>query len=175
MRTMIAALVLLCLAPVAGFLSTARGQAPVEATPGTASTDEAAVLAAVASLFDAMRAGDGATVAALFDSTAMLRRVVVENGTPSLTTNSVDHFAEAVGTPHEEVWDERIWEPVVQVDGPMATAWTPYAFYLGGVYSHCGVNAFQLYRHETDGWKIFQLVDTARKECDIPEAVRNGS
>jgi hypothetical protein len=48
----------------------------------------------------------------------------------------------------------------------MATAWTPYKFYLDKTFSHCGVNAFQLFKSE-NGWKIISILDTRRKEpCD---------
>lgn len=47
--------------------------------------------------------------------------------------------------------------------GRLATAWTPYAFYLGGGLSHCGVNAFQLFNGK-DGWSIIRITDTRRRE-----------
>ena len=57
----------------------------------------------------------------------------------------------------------------VHIDGHMATAWTPYAFYLGGDLSHCGVNAFQLFNGK-DGWKIIRITDTRRREgCEESE------
>jgi hypothetical protein len=79
-----------------------------------------------------------------------------------LKTESIGEFVEAVGTPHDDVWDERIWRQDVQVDGNLASAWTEYTFFLGEKMSHCGVNAFQLFRSET-GWKIIQLTDTRRR------------
>ena len=81
---------------------------------------------------------------------------------------SLEGFVQAVGTPHEEVWDERIWDVEVRVDGNLATVWTPYAFHLGDQLSHCGVDAFQLFK-DTDGWKVFHIADTRRREgCEVP-------
>lgn len=60
------------------------------------------------------------------------------------------------------------------MDGPLATAWTPYAFYLGDTLSHCGTNAFQLAKLKDD-WKIIQITDTRRKDCDVPERVKQDS
>lgn len=146
--------------------------APVQAQSTTAAPEARdAVLAVVEQLFDGMRAGDSTAVRAVFDDGARMQSISQEEGTPSIRTGSVDRFVEAVGRPHEDVWDERIWDPVVQIDGPMAMAWTPYAFYLGDTLSHCGVNTFHLIRRGDD-WKVFYLVDTRRQDCEIPPDVQ---
>lgn len=139
-----------------------------------ADTSEArdAVLAVVDQLFDGMRTGDSTAVRAVFDDGARMQSISQEDGAPSIRTGSVDRFVEAVGRPHDAVWDERIWDPVVQIDGPMAMAWTPYAFYRGDTFSHCGVNAIHFIRRGA-AWKVFYLVDTRQQEgCEIPEDVR---
>ena len=147
--------------------------APAQAQPAAdTSAARDAVLAVVERLFDGMRASDSTAVRAVFDDGARMQSVGHEDGAPLLRTGSVDRFVEAVGRPHDAVWDERIWDPVIQTDGAMAMAWTPYAFYRGDTFSHCGVNAIHLIRR-TDGWKIFYLVDTRRQEgCEIPDDVR---
>jgi hypothetical protein len=61
------------------------------------------------------------------------------------------------------MWDEQLQGYQYSVDGKMATVITPYKFYLGKNFSHCGVNVFQLINTES-GWKIFQITDTMRKE-----------
>ena len=127
-------------------------------------SEEAAVMAVVEAMFDAMRAGDSAAMRAVLDPTATGASVVVREGVPTLTREaSLDGFVQAVGTPHEEVWDERIWDSEVRVDGNLATAWMKYAFYAGEQLSHCGVDAFQLFKGE-DGWKVFHIADTRRRE-----------
>jgi len=35
----------------------------------------------------------------------------------------------AVGAPHPELWDERLYDRVVQTDGNMAVVWAPYSFF----------------------------------------------
>jgi hypothetical protein len=133
-------------------------------------SEEAAVMAAVEAMFDAMRAGDSAAMRAVLHPTATGASVSVREGVPTLTREeSLDGFVQAVGTPHEEVWDERIWDAEVRIDGNLATAWMKYAFYLGAEFSHCGVDAFQLFKGE-DGWKVFHIADTRRREgCEPPE------
>ncbi|MEJ2319022.1 MAG: nuclear transport factor 2 family protein [Gemmatimonadales bacterium] len=130
--------------------------------------DEEAVVAVVSQRFDGMRMGDSAMVRRTFAPEARLMSTGIRDGQPTLQSVEIDRFVEAVGTPHEEVWDERLWNIEVRVDANLATVWTDYAFYLGDELSHCGVDAFQLFR-SPDGWKIFQIADTRRgaDTCEI--------
>jgi len=143
------------------------------AQPATeeASTAETAVRVTIAALFDGMRAGDSTAVRRVFHENARLHTAVGPSDTTALQETPVDAFVEAVGQPHERVWDERTWDVEVRVDGPLASAWVPYVFYLGDERSHCGVNAVQLVR-QSEGWRILQLTDTRRQACDVPPAVQ---
>ncbi|HEU0014473.1 MAG TPA: DUF3224 domain-containing protein [Longimicrobium sp.] len=141
-------------------LAAAGGARPLAAQPSA----EDEVRQVVVRLFDAMRAGDSAAVRSVFHPTARLQSAAVRQGVPVLRTDSVEAFVRAVGTPHDTVWDERISNLEVRVDGELATAWMDYAFHVGPRFSHCGVNAFQLFR-AADGWKVIQLTDTRRRQC----------
>jgi hypothetical protein len=68
-----------------------------------------------------------------------------------------------VGTPHDEVWDERVLSEKVEIDGPLASVWTEYAFYAGDEFSHCGIDAFQV-AQTPEGWRIIALTDTRRRD-----------
>ena len=71
-----------------------------------------------------------------------------------------------VGIPTSMKFQETIKSYSIQVDGPMANAWTAYEFHVNDKFSHCGVNSFQLVKQE-DKWKIIYLIDTRRKDgCD---------
>jgi len=154
----------------------AGGQTPDGRTP---SAESAAVRATIDRLFDAMREGDSTGVHTAFAEGATLQTVEgTENesgDSPETIVRStpVPAFAEAVGRPREEVWDERIWDVVIRIDGDLAAAWVPYAFYLGSALQHCGVNAMQLVRH-SEGWKILHLTDTRTpaEACTVPASVR---
>lgn len=137
---------------------------------GTAAAQSAEdqVRAVVERLFDGMREGDSTQVRLVFHPEARMLSVNMQEEPPTLQRGNVDAFVDAVGTPHEEVWDEKIWDVEIHIDGPLATAWMNYAFYLDDERSHCGVNAFQLFRGE-EGWQIIQLTDTRRREpCEEP-------
>jgi len=126
------------------------------------------VMAVVNQLFEGMRKGDSTLVRDAFTNDARLMTVFEKEGKPVLRLGSIDRFANAVGTPHDKVWNEPIWDYEIRIDGRLAQVWTKYAFYLDDEFSHCGVDAFQLFNGE-DGWKIFQLTDTRQYEnCEFP-------
>lgn len=110
-----------------------------------------------------MRKGDTLLIEKIFAPNAQLLTVIEEAGKVSLHEVSIEKFKTAVASPRTEVWDERIKSYEIKVDERLASAWTPYEFYLGQNFSHCGVNAFQLYKAD-DGWKILVITDTRRLE-----------
>lgn len=126
--------------------------------------EEAAVVQVVEQLFEAMRTNDGELAAAVFHPEARLGRATDEG----ISFTPVDGFVEAVGREKDQTWDEPIWDWTVRVDGRLAQMWTKYAFYLDGAFSHCGSDAFDLYKSDS-GWQVVQLVDTSRQEdCWYP-------
>lgn len=128
-----------------------------------AQSDEAAVERAVETFFDAMRAGDSTMVRSVLHPDARFLTTGERDGRPVLQEGGVDGFVEAVGAPHEEVWDERIRNLTIQIDDRLAAAWMDYSFHLGKRFSHCGVNAFQLFK-TADGWRVIQITDTRRTD-----------
>lgn len=68
-----------------------------------------------------------------------------------------------VSIPDSISFEEVITKYSIQVDWPMAHAWTDYQFRLNNELSHCGVNSFQLV--SLDGqWRILYIIDTRRKD-----------
>ncbi len=129
-----------------------------------AQDDLHAIKAAVMTLFDGMRAGDSAMVHSVFSDQVVFQRVQENReGNARVVTSEFSDFLKSVGTPHNKVWDERIEFGTIEIDGKMASVWTPFKFYLGDQFSHCGVNVFKLYKSDS-GWKIFHLVDTNRQD-----------
>lgn len=128
------------------------------------STEEKAVIATIQQLFDGMRQSDSSLVRAAFHPEARLQSAVInQEGQPVLHEGDLDKFAMQIGTPHDQVFDEKIWSYEVKIDGRLASVWTEYTFYLGEKLSHCGVNAFHLFKGE-NGWKITQVTDTRRRD-----------
>ena len=132
------------------------------------SVDEKDVLKVVVHLFDGMRAGDSSIVSSCFyKHVDMFTSFTNKAGEAVLKKDNVQKFLDAVGTPHDEVWDEKIWDTEIRVDGNLAQVWTKYGFYLDDKFSHCGVDAILMTR-TTDGWKIFHLSDTRQRQgCEV--------
>lgn len=126
--------------------------------------EEAAVVAAVEQLFEAMRTGDSEMAAAVFHPEARLGRA----GEDGISFRPADGFIQMIGQPRDEVYDEPVWDWTVQIDGRLAQMWTRYAFYRDEEFSHCGWEGFQLYKADS-GWQITQLIDTMhREDCFYP-------
>lgn len=130
----------------------------------TAQEDVEKVKAVVNSLFESMRKGDTALLRASFAPAAILQTIAAsKSGVVTVRTDSVAAFVTSIGQPHTEVYDERISFGQVLIDADLASVWTPYKFYVGEKFSHCGVNSFQLVKLN-GAWKIQYIIDTRRRE-----------
>jgi hypothetical protein len=138
--------------------------------------EENAVKEVITRLFKGMELGDTAIVHSTFYNKAATLATVLRdrNNAPVIRReSSIQEFLNAVGKPHGGAWYEEIWNVNVQTDGDFAQAWCDYAFYIDKNFSHCGIDAFHLFKGK-DGWKIFHLADTRRKtECHIPKEIQD--
>ncbi len=131
---------------------------------GFAQSEEDAVKAVIETLFDGMRAKNADQIGAVFSENAIMQTIETTGETGVVKAGSVADFVKGIGSlPTEMKLDERITDYQINIDGPMATAWTPYEFYRNDTFSHCGVNSFQLVKM-AEGWKIVYIIDTRRKD-----------
>ena len=138
-------------------LTLAASARPALAQKATSETE--AVKQTVLTFFDGMRRGDSTLVRRTLAPGAVFHGLGSKPGlAPTLQTESISGFLKAVGTPHPEVWDER-----VLIDANLASVWAPHEFYLGSKFSHCGYDSFQLVKL-AEGWKIAHIIDTRRKD-----------
>ncbi|MCU0425480.1 MAG: nuclear transport factor 2 family protein [Candidatus Kapabacteria bacterium] len=123
------------------------------------------VVQVIKQLFEGMKTNDSSKVAQTFHPLLSLHSYSFKNGKPQVRQESIADFLKAVAAPKAQgvVYDERILRYEVSIDGGLATVWTPYEFYIGDKFSHCGVNAFHCVLTES-GWKISHITDTRRKE-----------
>jgi len=125
--------------------------------------DSVAVLAVVNSVFKAMHDRDTVLLKAAFDTSARLVGVS-RRGTPSVSLTTPGQFGAAiVRAKAGDVWNEKMINPEVRIDGDMAQVWGYYTFHMNDTFSHCGIDAFMLLK-VGGAWKITQLADTQRKE-----------
>lgn len=127
--------------------------------------DKKDVKQVIIDLFDGMREGDSAKVGALFGKEVqMYTSYTNKEGELILKKGALEPFLQAVGSPHDKVWDEKIWNTKIEVDKGIAQVWTDYTFYIGTEFSHCGVDAFHLAKNTSGKWKIMHLMDTRKKQ-----------
>ena len=146
------------------------GPAQAAAQEAALSPDEQEVYAVVEALFDGMREKDAEALSSLFTDEARLNTTGIgPDGTTRFGSTPITGFIEGVSSAPAYL-DEKIWDPEVVISDALATVWVKYALYVDEAFSHCGVDAFQLFK-SADGWKIFQLTDTRRREdCWEPPA-----
>ncbi|MGV3658168.1 MAG: nuclear transport factor 2 family protein [Chitinophagaceae bacterium] len=129
-----------------------------------AQSDEEKAKAPILQFFEGMRRSDSNMIKASLAPNALLQTIGKnKEGQTVVRSEDIAKFITAVTQPHEDVYDERVTFNTINIDGDLATVWTPYQFYIGEKFSHCGVNSFQLVRYNGE-WKIQYIIDTRRKE-----------
>ena len=135
--------------------------AAVLAAPNHAAAQEdaeAGAVAAVQALFDAMAARDGDAIRNLLTEGAVFTATAETAEGVQVRESTGAEFAASIGQPGPALL-ERMWEPHVMIQGPVAVVWTPYDFHVDGQFSHCGIDAVSLV-HTGDGWKISSIAYT---------------
>ena len=141
---------------VLGYMSYAQDQAETE------------VRKSIEIFFEGFHQQDSAVIKSVVADGIKLQTMGVDKeGNNRMRTDSFDGFLKSIVSISDSIqFREELHEFKIQIDGPMANAWTPYTFWVNGEISHCGVNSFQLFDNGTS-WKIIYLVDTRRREdCD---------
>ncbi len=124
--------------------------------------------ATITRLFDGMRAKDTTAVRSTMHTSARLMTSGEMDGQRGVTESPIPAFLRAVAQAPVELDEQLAGGYPVLIDDGLAVAWTPYRFYAGVQFSHCGTNAFTLALME-DGWRIVQIVDTRRRDCPEPD------
>lgn len=114
--------------------------------------------------FEAFHQLDTIQLKKVCSSELILHSITESEKGSSLTTQSATEFYKTIAAfPKDLVFEEKILNYVIQLDGSMAHVWTPYEFYINGKLSHSGVNSFQLF-NENGVWKVLYILDTRRRK-----------
>ncbi|MEX2468098.1 MAG: nuclear transport factor 2 family protein [Gemmatimonadota bacterium] len=126
-----------------------------------------AILEPLQTLFDALEAGDAELLRSVVRPGTTMVYAETRDGVTTQSTVTLDQLAERIESSTVPLI-ERMWSPVVMRRGPVATIWTPYDFYNGEEFSHCGIDAATLLR-EDGAWKIVGLSWTRDEppRCDL--------
>jgi hypothetical protein len=119
-------------------------------------TQEAAVMAPVNALFAAIAARDGQAVLphVLADG-----GVIAADGT-TVTRRAWPAWAASI-TPGVQKYEERLYDPAIEIDGDVAMVWGRYDFLVDGKVAHCGYDHFDLVR-DAGRWKIANVTYSTR-------------
>ena len=124
------------------------------------SSEERAVIQAAQAMFDAMEALDPEAFRASMVPEGFLMAVGFETTRRTGREEFATRLADVTGPMYE-----RMWDPEVRIDGPVATLWAPYDFYRDLEFSHCGTDAFQL-ASTPEGWKVVLVSYTVQRPPD---------
>ena len=127
--------------------------------------EETEVQQTIEAFFEAFHAKDSVLMSKKISDEIIIQSIGTNtDGKAVIRTEDFGKFFNGlVSIPDSISFQEKILSFNIQVDGKMANAWTPYEFWYNGVFSHCGVNSFQLFKDE-GVWRIIYLIDTRRKE-----------
>ncbi len=129
-----------------------------------AQKEEKAVKAVINRFFEGMEKGDTTLLKSACTQSPMMQTYMADrDGNLKVFTENFGDFVAFVGAPRKDKYVEKIEFGAVHTEQMLATAWTPYRFFLNGKLLHCGTNSFQLVK-TADGWKIQYIIDTRRKE-----------
>jgi hypothetical protein len=128
-----------------------------------AQTAEDSVKMTINRFFEGMKKADTTLIKSSMTEGVIFQTIArSKEGETFIKTENVAAFLVSIATLPKDLADERISFETIKIDGTLASVWTPYKFYLGEKFSHCGANSFQLVR--LNGlWKIQYIIDTRRK------------
>lgn len=131
-------------------------------------TEQQEVQKTIDAFFEGFHKQDSLAIKGTVDNGVILQTIAKDSlGMDYVKTQDFSKFIQnIVSIPKTMKFQETLKSYSIQVDGPMANAWTAYEFHVNDKFSHCGVNSFQLVK-KNEAWKIVYLIDTRRKEgCD---------
>ncbi|MBX9731288.1 MAG: nuclear transport factor 2 family protein [Sphingomonas sp.] len=131
-------------------------------TPPPAPISEfSGVMAPVDAVFAAIAARNG----------EMLRQIVREDGNLFVASEAADGTRKITHRPMTEFitgmkpgperYEERLYDPAIEIDGDIALVWGRFNFYIDGKLHHCGYDHFDLVR-EGGNWKIANITYSSR-------------
>ena len=134
------------------------------------SFNEADARQLVDTFFEGFHDGDTTKMRSVMVPSAVMQTAsATVEGKNMVSEGSVEKLLDAIANrPPEQIWEEKILDYKVQIDGNLAHVWTPYEFWFNGNFSHCGANAFTMAKTD-QGWKIIHLIDSRRKEGCLKE------
>jgi hypothetical protein len=130
--------------------------------------ERAEVKRTIDSYIEAFNNQDVEVINKVIDRSIGFLTVFYDGSKSILTAESVEMYFENIESAKEKSYREELLNYKINVSKVLATVWCDYNFYNNGSFSHCGENAFQLYK-SAKGWKIIQITDTrySKDQCKL--------
>ena len=117
------------------------------------SDDRAAILETVQKFFDSIEFRDRQLLESILVPNSLnISARELDDGEAQFNVMSYDEVVTALTRPGRNA-KERSWDETVLIQGNIAVVWTPYDFHVDGVFSHCGIDSFQLIKQDCQ-WLI---------------------
>ncbi len=126
-------------------------------------SEEEAVRETIVTFFKGFHNRDSLVIKQTVSDSIVLQTIAHDkSGKSYVKSEEFGSFLKSISSiPESTHFQEVIKKYSIQIDGPMANAWTDYEFILNDTFHHCGVNSFQLF-NDGQSWKIIYLIDTRR-------------
>lgn len=112
------------------------------------SDDRAAILETVQKFFDSIEFRDRQLLESILVPNSLnISARELDDGEVQFNVMSYDEVVTALTRPGRNA-KERSWDETVLIQGNIAVVWTPYDFHVDGVFSHCGIDSFQLIKQD---------------------------
>ena len=117
------------------------------------SDDRALILETVQKFFDSIELRDRQLLESILVPNSLnISARELDDGEAQFNVMSYDEVVTALTRPGRNA-KERSWDETVLIQGNIAVVWPPYDFHVDGVFSHCGIDSFQLIKQD-DQWLI---------------------
>ena len=112
------------------------------------SDDRALILETVQKFFDSIEFRDRQLLESILVPNSLnISARELDDGEVQFNVMSYDEVVTALTRPGRNA-KERSWDETVLIQGNIAVVWTPYDFHVDGVFSHCGIDSFQLIKQD---------------------------
>ena len=112
------------------------------------SNDRAVILETVQKFFDSIEFRDKQLLESILVPNSLnISARELDDGEAQFNVMSYDEVVSALTRPGRNA-KERSWDETVLIQGNIAVVWTPYDFHVDGVFSHCGIDSFQLIKQD---------------------------
>tara|TARA_B100000029_G_scaffold336494_1_gene328595 strand:+ start:4281 stop:4757 length:477 start_codon:yes stop_codon:yes gene_type:complete len=112
------------------------------------SNDRAVILETVQKFFDSIEFRDKQLLESILVPNSLnISARELDDGEAQINVMSYDEVVSALTRPGRNA-KERSWDETVLIQGNIAVVWTPYDFHVDGVFSHCGIDSFQLIKQD---------------------------